>query len=117
MNFKTFKEMFYKFRDNINKFIDDIYSKICELKIKLKKEEKWKLYLYLNGQCVNKQTIDKDFAPMNKIYVIKVKHQKHLIGTNRKTQLVVRSYKYKYTDEIKKEAHVEVLIYEGSDLV
>ena len=60
--------------------------------------------------------IDKDFAPMRKIYVINVKNKRHLLGTNRKTQLVVRSYKYKYTDEAKKTAHIEVIIYEGSDI-
>lgn len=109
MNLETIRKKFYK-------LIDNIYSKMCELKIKLKKEKKWKLYLYLNGQCVAKKIISPDFAPMDKFYVIKVKHQKHLIGTNKKTQLVVRSYKYKLTNEIKREAHVEVLIYEGSEL-
>ena len=53
---------------------------------------------------------------MGKIYVINVKNKRHLLGTNRKTQLVVRSYKYKYTDEAKKTAHIEVIIYEGSDI-
>lgn len=82
----------------------------------LNRGEKWELYLYLNGQCVYKMKIDKDFAPMGKFYVIKIKGFKHLIGTNKKTQLVVKSYKYKFTDEIKKQAHIEVMIYEGSDI-
>ena len=80
---------------------------------KIKENKKWKLYLYLNGQCVKCLKIDKDFAPMNKIYVVKTIGKKHLLGTNKPVQIVVRSYKYKYTDEIKKTAHIEVVMYEG----
>lgn len=105
---------------NFNKIIKKIKSKINEIVDKIishySNKKKWNLYLYLRGQCVSKIKIDKDFAPMNKFYVIKVKHMRHLLGTNRKVQLVVRSYKYKYTDETKKEAHIEVIIYEGSDI-
>ena len=91
-------------------------EKLQKLKDNYEKNKKWKLYLYLNGQCVSKKYISADFAPMNKFYVIKVKHAKHLIGTNRKTQLVVRSYKYKMTDEAKREAHIEVIMYEGVEV-
>ena len=80
---------------------------------KHKENKKWKLYLYLNGQCIKCLKIDKDFAPMNKIYVIRTYGKKHLLGTNKPVQIVARSFKYKYTDEIKKEAHIEVMIYEG----
>jgi hypothetical protein len=92
-----------------------IISKIKEKIKKIKKhyEDRWILYLYLNGQYIAKKIIDKDFAPMGKIYVVKVRGKKHLLGTNRKTQIIVQSYKYKYTDEKKKEAHIEVLMYEG----
>lgn len=96
------------------------WAKIIDLFKKMKKNhennKKWTLYLYLRGQCIKSLKIDKDFAPMGKIYVINVKNKKHLLGTNRKTQLVVRSYKYKYTDETQKTAHIEVIIYEGSDI-
>ena len=53
---------------------------------------------------------------MNKIYVVKIKNMKHLVGTNKPVQMVVRSYRYKYTDEIKRQAHIEVLNYEGVEL-
>ena len=53
---------------------------------------------------------------MNKIYVVKVKNMEHLLGTNKPVQIVVRSYKYKYTDEVKKTAHIEVIIYEGVEI-
>lgn len=98
---------------NIIKVIND---KIREITKKIEENKKWKLYLYLNGQCIKCLKIDKDFAPMNKFYVVKVRSMRHLLGTNKKVQIVVRSYKYKMTDENKKQAHIEVIIYEGSDI-
>lgn len=98
----------------------NIFDKIVEKSQKLKKylinNKKWTLYLYLNGQCIDKRKIDKDFAPMGKFYIVKVRGMKHLLGTNRKVQIVVQSYKYKLTDEKKREAHIETLIYEGVDI-
>lgn len=96
--------------------IDKIVEKTQKLKKYLINNKKWTLYLYLNGQCIDKRKIDKDFAPMGKFYVVKVRGMKHLLGTNRKVQIVVQSYKYKLTDEKKREAHIETLIYEGVDI-
>ena len=98
------------------KIIDKIVKKIQKIKKYFKNSKKWKLYLYLNGQCIKCLKIDKDFAPMNKIYVVKVRNKRHLLGTNQAVQIVVRSYKYKYTDEIKKTAHIEVIMYEGVEV-
>ena len=112
-----------KMRTLIKKIIAislNIFDKIVEKAQKLKKylinNKKWTLYLYLNGQCIDKRKIDKDFAPMGKFYIVKVRGMKHLLGTNRKVQIVVQSYKYKLTDEKKREAHIETLIYEGVDI-
>lgn len=91
--------------------------KIKNLITKFKnRPRKWKLYLYLNGQCIKCLNINQNFAPMNQIYVVKVKGMKHLMGTNKSVQVVVRSYKYKYTEEKKRKAHIEVILYEGSDI-
>lgn len=98
------------------KIIDKIVKKIQKAIKYFKNNKKWKLYLYLNGQCIKCLKIDKDFAPMNKIYVVKVKNMEHLVGTNKPVQIVVRSYKYKYTDEVKKTAHIEVIIHEGVEV-
>lgn len=95
---------------------DKIVEKVQKLKKYLINNKKWTLYLYLNGQCIDKRKIDKDFAPMGKFYIVKVRGMKHLLGTNRKVQIVVQSYKYKLTDEKKREAHIETLIYEGVDI-
>ena len=98
------------------KIIDKIVKKIQKAIKYFKNNKKWKLYLYLNGQCIKCLKIDKDFAPMNKIYVVKVRNKKHLLGTNKPVQIVVRSYKYKYTDEVKKTAHIEVIMHEGVEV-
>lgn len=98
------------------KIIDKIAKKIQKAIKYFKNNKKWKLYLYLNGQCIKCLKIDKDFAPMNKIYVVKVRNKRHLLGTNKPVQIVVRSYKYKYTDEVKKTAHIEVIMYEGVEV-
>ena len=98
------------------KIIDKIVKKIQKIKKYYENSKKWKLYLYLNGQCIKCLKIDKDFAPMNKIYVVKVRNKRHLLGTNKAVQIVVRSYKYKYTDEIKRTAHIEVIMYEGVEV-
>lgn len=99
-----------------NKLIGKIEELIKKMKLNYENNKKWSLYLYLNGQCIDKRKIDKDFAPMGKFYIVKVRGMKHLLGTNRKVQIVVQSYKYKLTDEKKKEAHIETLIYEGVDI-
>lgn len=98
------------------KIIDKIVKKIQKAIKYFKNNKKWKLYLYLNGQCIKCLKIDKDFAPMNKIYVVKVRNKRHLLGTNKPVQIVVRSYKYKYTDEVKKTAHIEVIMHEGVEV-
>ena len=99
-----------------NKLIGKISELMQKMKSNYENNKKWSLYLYLNGQCIDKRKIDKDFAPMGKFYIVKVRGMKHLLGTNRKVQIVVQSYKYKLTDEKKKEAHIETLIYEGVDI-
>lgn len=83
---------------------------------KITKKDKWKLYLYINGQCVKKLYVDDEFKPMEHFYKVKVKRFKHLLGTNNKTQIIVQYYKYKMTDNDNKEVHIETVINKGSDL-
>ena len=99
-----------------NKIIGKIAEFMQKLRLNYENNKKWTLYLYLNGQCIDKRKIDKDFAPMGKFYVVKVRGKKHLVGTNKKVQMIVQSYKYKLTNEKKREAHIETLIYEGVDI-
>lgn len=98
--------------------IKDIFNIIVE-KIQNKRKfykESWKLYLYFKGQCIAVKRIDKDYTPMNKLYVVDVQKMKHLFGTNKKTKIIVQSFKYKYSDEKKKEVHIETLLFEGVDI-
>lgn len=105
-----------KMKSIFHNLIGKIAEIMQKLRLNYEKNKKWTLYLYLNGQCINKRKIDKDFAPMGKFYIVKARGMKHLLGTNRKVQIVVQSYKYKLTDEKKREAHIETLIYEGVDI-
>lgn len=105
-----------KIRDIFTIIIDKIAEFMQKLRLNYENNRKWTLYLYLSGQCIDKRKIDKDFAPMGKFYIVKVRGMKHLLGTDRKVQIVVQSYKYKLTDEKKREAHIETLIYEGVDI-
>lgn len=109
---KTIENLITSFQELFNKLFLVIKNKVDELQ----ENKKWKLYLYLHGQCIKCLKIDKNFAPMNKIYVIKVRNLKHLIGTNKKMQLVVRSYKYKCTEGEAKKSHIEVIIHDGNDI-
>lgn len=84
---------------------------------KITKKDKWKLFLYYKGQCVKKMFVDEEFKPMEHFYKVYFKKCKHLIGTNKKTLIILQYYKYKMTDNDKKEVHIETLINEGSDLV
>ncbi len=93
-----------------------IVKKIKKLFNKMLKKDKWKLHLYYRGQVVKKMFVDDDFLPMEHFYTIKLRRCKHLIGTNKKTILLFQYYKYKMTDNEKKELHIEVIINEGSDL-
>lgn len=113
---KLFKDTIEEISTIFTNIFHEIVKKIQKVKKYYENNKKWKLYLYLNGQCIKCLKIDKDFAPMNKIYVVKLKNMKHLVGTNKSVQMIVRSYRYKYTDEIKKQAHIEVLNYEGVEL-
>ena len=95
------------FIDNISTILGKIIKKIAEkvqkMKLYYENNKKWTLYLYLNGQCIDKRKIDKDFAPMGKFYIVRVRGKKHLVGTNKMVQIIVQSYKYKLTNEKKKE--------------
>lgn len=113
---KKISTIFIKIIKEIVKKIQKIAKLFQKIQNNCKNRKKWTLYLYLNGQCIDKRKIDKDFAPMGKFYIVKVRGMKHLLGTNRKVQIVVQSYKYKLTDEKKREAHIETLIYEGVDI-
>lgn len=109
-------ELFKKVKDAIKKLIQAIKKVVKKVIVKITKSDKWKLFLYYKGQCIKVMYVDEEFKPMEHFYKIKVKNLEHLIGTDNKTQIIVQYYKYKMTDNDKKEVHIETVINEGSDL-
>lgn len=93
--------------------INKLKDFIIKIKKKTTKEDKWKIYLYLSGQNIAKVYRDDDATPLNEIYIIRIRGFKHLIGTNKKTRIIVRPYRYKFGDNDKKEIHLECVPYEG----
>lgn len=113
---KEILQAFKKVIDGFQKIFANLFNELDKINKKRIENKKWKLFLYLNNQCIKKIKIDKNFAPMNKIYVVNVIGKRHLIGTNRATKMVFKSFKYKYTKEDKREAHIEVIPFEGVEI-
>lgn len=88
-------------------------DKLKKLLNKITKKDKWKIYLYLKGQCIAVVYRDNDATPLNEIFNIKVRGLKHLIGTNKKMQILVKPYAFKFANNDIKEVHLECVIYEG----
>lgn len=88
-------------------------NKIKKLLNKITKEDKWKIYLYLRSQCVAVVYRDDNSTPLKEIFNIKVRGLKHLIGTNKKTQILVKPYSFKFANNDTKEVHLECIMYEG----
>ena len=110
------KQIFKKIITKCQNIFKSIVESLKKLIRKLLKKDKWKIYLYYKWQSIKRVYVDDDFKPMENFYIVKVKNLKHLIGTNRKTKLMLQYYKYKMTNNEKKEIHIETLIFEGSDL-
>lgn len=83
------------------------------LKRKLSKKDKWKIYLYLNGQCVAKKYCDDKATPLKEPFITNIRMAKHLVGTNRRVQMILMPYKLKYVNNDIKEVHLECVNYEG----
>ena len=88
---------------------------VNKLKQKIEERKKYKIYLYLRNQCVKKVYLRiNDTMPTT--YIINVYNKKHLLGTNRKVKLVVKPVKLKYSDDVKRELHIETKLFEGVDM-
>lgn len=86
---------------------------IKELINKILKKDKWKINLYYNNQRIKKIYVDDEFKPLEEFYIIKVIGKKHLFGTNKPIQLIFQFKALKFTNESKKEMHIEIKIWEG----
>ena len=76
------------------------------------KKNKWDLYLYYNGVCIKKIKIDKDEAPADNSYVIRVWFKKQIFKSNL-VQIIVRPKVILKNDEKHKKTYWGVILEEG----
>lgn len=75
-------------------------------------KNKWKVYLYYKNRFIKKVKVGEEFKPLDEIYIIRVYFKKYLLGSWN-TKIVCQSKALKYTDNEKKEIHIEVELFEG----
>lgn len=74
--------------------------------------KKWKVNLYFRNQFIKRVYIKEGDKPLEMIYPIRVLFKKYLLGSWN-TKIVVRPIALKYTDNKKKETHIEVELFGG----
>ena len=79
---------------------------------KLLKKDKWKIYLYYQNRFIKKLYVDDKFKPLEEIYVIRILFKKFLLGSWN-TKIVCQSKALKFTNNDKKEIHIEVEMFGG----
>ena len=79
---------------------------------KLLKRDKWKVYLYYQNRLIKKLYVEESFQPLDEIYVIRVYFKKYLMGIWN-TQIVCQPKALKFTNNEKKEIHIEVSLFGG----
>lgn len=75
-------------------------------------KNKWKVYLYYKNRFIKKVKVGEEFKPLDEIYIIRVYFKKYLLGSWN-TKIVCQSKALKYTNNEKKEIHIEVELFEG----
>lgn len=79
---------------------------------RLLKKNKWKVHLYYRNIFIKKIYVNDDFMPMDNLYIIRVYFKKFLFG-KWNIKAVLRSTALKYTNNDKKEVHIEVEMFGG----
>lgn len=104
--------------NKIKELINDVINAIKEIikSIRDKKNKRWIICLYFQNQLISKIKVDEDYKPMEHFYIVKLKNKKHLIGTNRTTQMMFKPCRYKMTDNDKRAVHIEVVSYDGIEM-
>ena len=67
-------------------------------------KNKWKLHLFFNGKKIKTIRIDKDEAPADNVYIVRVIGKKDLFGSFIST-IAVRPVRLIYTSETKKSTY------------
>ena len=76
------------------------------------KSDKWKLYLFYNGMLIKKVRINKEEAPADNVYFIRVYGKKSIFGSN-VVSLAVRPKVLLDNDEKKKRTYWGVVFEKG----
>lgn len=79
---------------------------------RIKKNKKWKVYLYYNNRLIKILKRNDTFKPLEEIYAIRVLFKKYLMGSWN-TRIVCVASGIKFTNEAKKEVHIEVGMFGG----
>ena len=85
---------------------------MCVFFVFKKIEGKWQLYLFYNGILIKKVRINKEEAPANKVYFIRVYGKKKLFGSNI-VSLAVRPKVLLDNNEEKKKTYWGVVFEKG----
>ena len=101
-----------KLFEDLAKFFTELVNKIVNF---FNERKRYKIYLYLRNQCVKKVYLRLN-DEMPTLFIINVYKQGHILGTDRKVKLVVKPVKLKYSDDDKRELHIETKLYEGVDM-
>lgn len=103
----------------LKKISNKLVEKIKNLKVKIKENRKWKVYLYYNNQFIKKVYIknnsnEEEFKPLCELYIIRVYFKKFLFKTwNTKIICQAKDKGLKYINADKKEVHIEVQMFGG----
>ena len=76
------------------------------------KKDRWKLYLFYNGMLIKKVKINKDEAPADKVYFIRVYGKKSIFGSNI-VELAVRPKELLDNNENKRRTYWGVVFEKG----
>lgn len=76
------------------------------------KKDRWKLYLFYNGMLIKKVRINKEEAPADNVYFIRVYGKKSMFGSN-VVSIAVRPKVLLDNDEKKKRTYWGVVFEKG----
>ena len=88
---------------------------MCVFFVFRKIDNKWKLYLFYNGMLIKKVRINKEEAPADNVYFIRVYGKKSMFGSN-VVSIAVRPKVLLDNDEKKKRTYWGVVFEKGVNI-
>ena len=81
----------------------------------MRKNKKWKMYLYYKGIHIKTIKIDENEEPNKNSYVINVWFRKQLFANN-KVGIIARPFKIVKNDEKRRKTYWEIILEEGLEI-